>query len=147
VGGKCGSGSIYRPCPDRPRRASLDLLTSRRQVAVGAGEAVFRQPRRYAFCVTTREQAERLLKEMPEEQVPAALDALQEVERYAQTLKVLRKRHPEKSERDLMESLATIKEGDEAIKLIRTRFEGIPSEEIEREAVKAVLEVRAESAG
>jgi hypothetical protein len=95
--------------------------------------------------VTTREQAERLLKEMPEEQVPAALDALQEVERYAHTLKVLRKRHPEKSERDLMESLATIKEGDEAIKLIRTRFEGIPSEEIEREAVKAVREVRAEA--
>jgi len=33
--------------------------------------------------VTTREQAERLLKEMPEEQVPAALDALQEVKREA----------------------------------------------------------------
>lgn len=75
--------------------------------------------------------------------MPAALDALQEVERYAHTLKVLRKRHPEKSERDLMESLATIKEGDEAIRLIRTRFEGIPSEEIEREAVKTVREVRA----
>lgn len=40
---------------------------------------------------------------------------------------MLRERHPEKCERDLMESLATIKEGDEAIKLIRTRFEGIPS--------------------
>lgn len=118
-----------------------------RQVEVGAGEVVFRQPRRYAFLtVTTREQAERLLKGMPEEQVPAALDALQEVERYAHTLKMLRKRHPEKSERDLMESLATIKEGDEAIKRIRARFEGIPSEEIEREAVKAVREVRAEAA-
>ena len=102
---------------------------------------------RYASRVTTREKAERLLKEMPEEQVPAALDALQEVERYAYTLKVLRKRHPEKGERDLMESLATIKEGDEAIKLIRTRFEGVPSEEIEREAVKAVREVRADSTG
>jgi hypothetical protein len=45
----------------------------------------------------------------------------------AERLKVLRERHPEKCERDLMESLATIKEGDEAIKLIRTRFEGIPS--------------------
>lgn len=98
------------------------------------------------FCVTTREKAERLLKEMPEEQVPAALDALQEVERYANTLKVLRKRHPEKSESDLMESLATIKEGDEAIKQIRARFEGIPSGEIEREAVKAVREVRSEAA-
>jgi hypothetical protein len=106
-----------------------------------------RQRRRYAFDMSTREKAERLLKEMPDEQVPAALDALQEVERYAHTLKVLRKRHPEKSERDLMELLATIKEGDEAIKLIRTRFEGVPSEEIEREAVKAVREVRAESAG
>lgn len=97
--------------------------------------------------MSTREKAERLLKEMPEEQVPAALDALQEVERYAHTLKVLRRRHPEKSESDLMESLATIKDGDEAIKLIRTRFEGISSEEIEREAVKAVREVRAEAAG
>lgn len=47
--------------------------------------------------------------------MPAALDALQEVERYANTLKVLRKRHPKKSESDLMESLATIKEGDDAI--------------------------------
>jgi len=129
------------------RRASPDLPSSRRQLAAGAGVAGFRQRRRYAFRMTTREQAERLLKEMPEEQVPAALDALQEVERYAHTLKVLRERHPEKSERDLMESLATIKEGDEAIKLIRTRFEGIPSEEIEREAVKAVREVRAEAAG
>lgn len=96
--------------------------------------------------MTIRAKAERLLREMPEEQVPAALDALEEVERYSRTLKVLRKRHPEKSERDLMESLATIKEGDEAIKLIRTRFEGVPSEEIEREAVKAVREVRAEAA-
>ena len=65
----------------------------------------------------------------------------------AERLKVLRERHPEKCERDLMESLATIKEGDEAIKLIRTRFEGIPSEEIERETVNAVREVRAEAAG
>lgn len=126
---------IWPLCPERARHASPDSPLPRRQ------------RRRYAFRVTTREQAERLLKEMPEEQVPAALDALQEVERYAHTLKVLRKRHPEKSERDLMESLATIKEGDEAIKLIRARFEGIPSEEIEREAVKAVREVRAEAAG
>jgi hypothetical protein len=96
--------------------------------------------------MTTREKAERLLKEMPEEQVPAALDALEEVERYARTLKVLRKRHPQKSESELMESLATIKEGDDAIKLIRERFKGVSSEEIEREAVKAVREVRAEAA-
>lgn len=96
--------------------------------------------------MTTREKAERLLKEMPEEQVPAALDALEEVERYARTLKVLRNRNPQKSESELMESLATIKEGDDAIKLIRERFEGVSSEEIEREAVKAVREVRAEAA-
>jgi hypothetical protein len=97
--------------------------------------------------MTTRERAERLLREMPDDQVPAALDALEEVERYSRTLRMLRKRHPQKSERDLMESLATIKEGDEAIKRIRERFKGVPSEEIEREAVKAVREVRAEAAG
>jgi hypothetical protein len=76
----------------------------------------------------------------------AALDALEEVERYARTLKVLRERNPQKSEGELMESLATIKEGDEAIKRIRERFKGVSSEEIEREAVKAVREVRAEAA-
>jgi hypothetical protein len=97
--------------------------------------------------MTTRERAERLLKEMPDDQVPAALDALEEVERYSRTLRVLRKRNPQRSEGDLMESLATIKEGDEAIKRIRERFKGVPSEEIEREAVKAVREVRAEAAG
>lgn len=97
--------------------------------------------------MTTRERAERLLKEMPDDQVPAALDALEEVERYSRTLRALRKRDPQRSESDLMESLATIKEGDEAIKRIRERFQGVPSEEIEREAVKAVREVRAEAAG
>lgn len=98
------------------------------------------------MLMTTREKAERLLKQMPEEQVPAALDALEEVERYSRTLKVLRERHPQKSESELMESLARIKEGDEAIKRIRERFRGVPSEEIEREAVKAVREVRVEAA-
>lgn len=97
--------------------------------------------------MTTREKAELLLREMPEEQVPAALDALEEVERYARTLKILRKRHPRKSESELMDSLATIKEGDEAIKRIRKRFEGVSSEEIERESAKAVHEVRVEAAG
>lgn len=99
------------------------------------------------MLMTTRERAERLLKDMPDDQVPAALDALEEVERYSRTLRVLRKRNPQRSESDLMESLATIKEGDEAIKRIRERFKGVPSEEIEREAVKAVREVRAEAAG
>lgn len=60
---------------------------------------------------------------------------------------MLRERHPERSESELMESLATIKEGDEAIKRVRERFEGVASEEIEREAVKAVREVRAKAAG
>jgi hypothetical protein len=59
--------------------------------------------------VAAREKVERLLRQMPEQQVPAALDALLEVERYANTLKVLRKRHPEKSESEPMDSLATIK--------------------------------------
>jgi hypothetical protein len=84
---------------------------------------------------------------MPDDQVPAALDALEEVERYSRTLRVLRKRNPQRSESDLMESLATINEGDEAIKRVRERFKGVTSEEIEREAVKAVREVRAEAAG
>jgi len=128
-------------------RTRVDIYRGRKRATASAGFAFVKPPaRHYAFCVTTREKAERLLKNMPEEQMPAALDALQGVERHARTLKVLRRRRPEKSERDLMESLARIKEGDEAIKLIRTRFEGIPSEEIEREAVKAVDEARAELA-
>jgi hypothetical protein len=45
-----------------------------------------------------------------------------------------------------MESLVRIKEGDDAIERIGARFVGVDSEEIEREAVKAVREVRAERA-
>ena len=108
--------------------------------------SAFRQRRRYAFRVTTREQAERLLKEMPEEQIPVALEALAAVERYARTLKVLRERDPKKSERELMETLARIKEGDDVIERIGARFAGVDPEEIEREAVKAVREVRSEAA-
>jgi hypothetical protein len=96
--------------------------------------------------VTTREQAERLLKEMPEEQIPVALEALAAVERYARTLKVLRERDPTKSERELMETLVRIKEGDDVIERIGARFAGVDPEEIEREAVKAVREVRSEAA-
>lgn len=108
--------------------------------------SVFRQRRRYASCVTTREKAEQLLREMPEEQVPVALEALAAVERYARTLKVLRERDPKKSERELMETLVRIKEGDDAIEQIGARFAGVDPEEIEREAVKAVREVRTEAA-
>jgi hypothetical protein len=96
--------------------------------------------------MTTREKAEQLLKEMPEEQIPVALEALAAVERYARTLRVLRERDPQKSERELMEALVRIKEGDDAIERIGARFAGVDSEEIEREAVKAVREVRAEAA-
>jgi hypothetical protein len=96
--------------------------------------------------MTTREKAEQVLKELPEERVPMALEALETVERDARVLRALRERNPEKSERELMDDLAAIKEGDEAIEQIRARFEGVPSEEIEREAVKAVREVRRERA-
>jgi hypothetical protein len=99
---------------------------------------------RYSVRMTTREKAEQLLKGMPDEQVPVALEALEAVERYAQTLKVLRARAPKKSERELMESLVRIKEGDDAIEQIGARFAGVDPEEIEREAVKAVRGVRAE---
>jgi hypothetical protein len=95
---------------------------------------------RYRVPITTREKAEQLLKEMPDEQVPVALEA---VERYAQTLKVLRTQDPEKSERGLMTSLMRIKEGDDTIERIGARFAGVDPDEIEREAVKAVREVRA----
>ena len=71
---------------------------------------------------------------------------LEAVERYAQTLKVLRARDPQKSERELMESLVRIKEGDDAIERIGARFAGVDPDELEREAVNAVDEVRAERA-
>jgi hypothetical protein len=96
--------------------------------------------------MTTREKAEQLLKTMPDEQVPVALEALEAVERYAQTLKVLRARDPQKSERELMESLVRIKEGDDAIERIGARFAGVDPDELEREALDAVGEVRAERA-
>lgn len=100
----------------------------------------------YPVLMTTRQKAEQLLRTMPDEQVPVALEALEAVERYAQTLKVLRTRDPQKSERELMESLVRIKEGDDAIEQIGARFAGVDPDELEREAVKAVGEVRAERA-
>jgi len=58
----------------------------------------------------------------------------------------LRKRRPEKSDRELVESLARIQLGREARARARKRFAGVSSEEIEREAVKAAREVRRERA-
>jgi hypothetical protein len=58
----------------------------------------------------------------------------------------LRQRRPEKSDRELLESAARIQLGREATARVRKRFAGVPSEEIEREAIKAVRQVRAERA-
>jgi hypothetical protein len=58
----------------------------------------------------------------------------------------LRKRRPEKSDRELLESVARIQLGREASARVKERFAGVPSEEVEREAAKAVREVRREMA-
>jgi hypothetical protein len=57
-------------------------------------------------------------------------------------LERLRKRRPERSDRELLEGAARIQLGREAIARVRKRFAGVPIEEIESEAVKAVREVR-----
>ncbi len=58
----------------------------------------------------------------------------------------LRERRPEQSDRELLESLLRIQLGREASDRAREAFAGASSEEIEREAVKAAREVRAERA-
>jgi hypothetical protein len=63
---------------------------------------------------------------------------------YEIRLSRLRQRYPEASDRELREKLACIQRGQEVIERIRERFAGVASEEIEREAVKAVKEVRRE---
>jgi hypothetical protein len=68
------------------------------------------------------------------------------VEIDSELLERLRKRRPEKNDRELLESVARIQLGREASDRARERFAGVPSEEIEREAAKAVREVRAERA-
>jgi hypothetical protein len=68
----------------------------------------------------------------------------QEIDR--ELLERLRKRRPEKSDRELVESVARIQLGREASARVKERFAGVASEEIEREAVKAVREVRHEMA-
>lgn len=61
-------------------------------------------------------------------------------------LERLRKRRPEKGNRELLESAARVQLGREAIARVRKRFAGVPMDEIEREAAKAVREVRHEDA-
>jgi len=68
------------------------------------------------------------------------------VEIDLELLERLRKRRPEQSDRELVESLARIQLGREATDRIREAFADVPEEEIEREAVKGVREVRSEMA-
>jgi hypothetical protein len=56
----------------------------------------------------------------------------------------LRKRRPEASDRELLESAVRIQRGRQVAERIGERFAGVSAEEIEREAVKAVHEVRRE---
>jgi hypothetical protein len=56
----------------------------------------------------------------------------------------LRRRRPGKDDRELVEGAARIQLGREAIARVRKRFPGAPMDEIEREAAKAVREVRRE---
>lgn len=75
-----------------------------------------------------------------------AASATTRVEIASDLLDRLRKRRPQKNDRELLESAARIQLGREAIARVRKRFAGVPMEEIEREAVKAVREVRRERA-
>jgi len=56
----------------------------------------------------------------------------------------LRERHPQANDRELREKLARIQRGRELLQRIGERFAGVPQEEIEREAVKAVKQARRE---
>lgn len=68
------------------------------------------------------------------------------VEIDSNLLERLRQRRPAKSNRELLESVARIQLGREASDRAAESFQGVPSEEIEREAIKAVHEVRRERA-
>lgn len=68
------------------------------------------------------------------------------VEIDSELLERLRSRNPGRSDRELLERLAHVQVGREAIARVRERFIGVPAEEIEREAVKAVREARREMA-
>jgi hypothetical protein len=69
------------------------------------------------------------------------------VEFDRELLERLRRRRPDKSDRELLESAARIQLGREASSRARERFSGVCSEEIERESVKAAREVREVRAG
>jgi hypothetical protein len=56
----------------------------------------------------------------------------------------LRERFPDASDQELQEKLARIQRSREIMERIGERFAGVPQEEIEREAVKAVKEARRE---
>ncbi len=75
-----------------------------------------------------------------------AVPATIKVEFDRELLERLRRRHPDKGDRELLESAARIQLGHEASARVKQRFAGVPSEEIEREAAKAVREVREEMA-
>ncbi len=75
-----------------------------------------------------------------------AAPATIKVEFDRELLERLRRRHPDKGDRELLESAARIQLGHEASARAKQRFVGVPSEEIEREAAKAVREVREEMA-
>jgi hypothetical protein len=77
---------------------------------------------------------------------PMAATSTIKVEFDRELLERLRRRHPEKADRELLESAARIQLGREASDRARERFSGVSSEEIEREAVKAAREVREERA-
>jgi hypothetical protein len=61
-------------------------------------------------------------------------------------LRRLHERHPERSDRELLESVARILLGLEASDRVRGRFADVPSGEIEAEAVEAGREVRRDRA-
>lgn len=56
----------------------------------------------------------------------------------------LRERHPKATEPELREKLARLQRGRELLQRIGERFAGVPQEEIDREAVRAVKEARRE---
>jgi len=75
-----------------------------------------------------------------------AMAATTTVEIDSKLLERLRQRRPAKSDRELLESVARIQLGREASDRAAERFQGTSSDEIEREAIKAVREVRRERA-
>lgn len=56
----------------------------------------------------------------------------------------LRKRYPEANDQELQDTLARIQRSREIMERIGERFAGVPQEEIDREAVRAVKEARRE---